>query len=146
MSWCACPSPTVGSAFGECSAVGKSKTRSAAERVRLEGSIRNLRGLIDGIETALKMNGPIGTDVAQALLTGSSSLALQLARHDAYDLYEQDAQNRAKARPEPCGRDFVTTDPGRLPGRKAVCSETSPCQSCASSISQWDGAQQQRPF
>jgi hypothetical protein len=122
------------------------RTRSAAERVRLEGSIRNLRGLIDGIETALKMKGPVGTDVAQALLTASSSLALQLARHDAYDLYEEDAKNRAKSRPKPCGRNFVTTPPGRIPGTKEVCSETSPCQGCAASISQWDGAQKQRPF
>lgn len=122
------------------------KKRSEAERVRLEGSIRNLRGLIDGVETAVKLGGPIGTDVAQALLTGSASLALQLARHDAYDLYEQDARNRAKSRPKPCGKDFVTTDPGRLPGRKAVCSDATPCQSCAASISMWDGAQKQRPF
>lgn len=123
------------------------KTRSAAERVRLQGSIQHLRGLIGGIETALSLGGPVGTDVAQALLLGASSLALQLARHDAYDMYEQDAKNRAGARPEPCGRVFTDYAPGlRVPKKNLVCNEEHRCATCSGQLSQWNGSQKQKPF
>lgn len=122
------------------------KTRSGAERVRVRGSLQHLRGLLDGIETALTFGGPVGTDVAQALLLGASSLALQLARHDAYDMYEQDAKNRAKQRPKPCGTTFSDVGPGIRSPKTETCIEGKRCPSCFASLSQWEGAQKQRPF
>ena len=65
--------------------------RSQGERVRLGHSIARHRAQLDGIDTALKLPGPIGAEIAQAIVQGALELAMQITRHDAFDLAEQDA-------------------------------------------------------
>jgi hypothetical protein len=69
-------------------------SRSQGERTRLEHSLKRARAQLDCIETALRLPGPIGADVAQAIVLGALEIAMQVARHDAFELAEQDALKR----------------------------------------------------
>ena len=66
--------------------------RKEGERTRLEHSLPRLRAHIDAIELALKLPGPIGVDVAQGLVQGALEIAIQIAKHDAFELAEHDAK------------------------------------------------------
>ena len=66
--------------------------RSQGERVRLEHSLQRLRAQIDAIEVALRLPGPVGLDIAQGLMEGAGEIAMQIAKHDAYDLFEKEVE------------------------------------------------------
>ncbi len=70
------------------------KSRSAAEQVRLKHSIAILREVLNSVDIAIHLGGPIGSDLAQTVLTSASVLAMQVAKHDAFELYEQDQKNK----------------------------------------------------
>jgi hypothetical protein len=72
------------------------KNRAIGERERLEHSIRRLRGQLDALEISVRCAGPISADIGQCLVQGALNIATTIARHDAFDLAEQDAQEDAK--------------------------------------------------
>lgn len=78
------------------------KKRSQAERIRLEQSIVQARGMLISLEKCLVHNAPIGADMGQALVMVALSLATQIAKHDAYLLAEEDAEKKS-----PASLDFI---------------------------------------
>lgn len=72
----------------------KPKKRSAAEKVRIEQSIQQMRWMLFSVEKALEKDAPIGSDTAGAVMSQSTSIALQIAKHDAYLLAEEDAEKK----------------------------------------------------
>lgn len=68
-------------------------TRTDGERTRLVHSVQRLRSILIGIETALKVGGPVGLEASEACVHSALEIALQLAKLDAYDLAEHDARN-----------------------------------------------------
>lgn len=70
------------------------KKRSEAETIRIRHSVTILRAVLDSVDIAVSLGGPIGSDLAQTVLTSGSVLAMQIAKHDAFELYEQDQKNK----------------------------------------------------
>lgn len=62
--------------------------RSEQERVRIRHTVDVMRPMLDGIEKALALPGPIGTDAAQAIVTAALAVAMGIAKSDAFDLAE----------------------------------------------------------
>lgn len=67
------------------------RERASGERVRLRHSVERLRAQAGGIDKALKLNGPIGHEAAQAVVTSALEIAMLIARHDAFARCERDA-------------------------------------------------------
>jgi hypothetical protein len=65
--------------------------RVEGERTRLEHSLNRHVAQIEAIRIALRLPGPIGAEMAQAIVQGSLEIAMQIARHDAFDLVDQDS-------------------------------------------------------
>lgn len=66
------------------------KLRSAGEIVRLEPTLARLRTMIDSVEIAIRLKGPIGTDLGQNLTQTANDIAVLIGKHDAYLLAERD--------------------------------------------------------
>lgn len=76
--------------------------RSKAEKIRIEQGIAQARGMLTSLEKSLVFNAPIGTDAAQAVMLQATSLVMQVAKHDAYLLAEEDAEKKP-----PASLDFI---------------------------------------
>lgn len=122
------------------------KTRSAGEKVRLRHSVATMRAMLDSLDTAVTLNGQIGSDLAQSILTSASVLVMQVAKHDAFELYEQDAKYRTLAKPKPCGRLFTPVAPGRARFVTINCTEEKRCPQCESTFQQWLAGHQKAAF
>ena len=74
------------------------KTRSAAEIVRMRHAIARMRWMLQGLESAITQgNTPLGNDTAGAITQQALEIALQVAKHDAYLLAEDDAKKELLA-------------------------------------------------
>lgn len=67
--------------------------RAQGERTRLEHSTNRHVAQIEAIRIALKLPGPIGAEIAQAIVLGALEIAMQIARHDAFELKDQDKES-----------------------------------------------------
>ena len=67
--------------------------RSEAERVRLKHAISRMRGILDGLEMAMRLPGPIGYEASNALVLGTAEVTGQIAKHDAFVLVEGEGCN-----------------------------------------------------
>jgi hypothetical protein len=75
-------------------------SRSSDERTRLRYAVSHLRAAADSVETAMRLGGPIGTDVAQSIETAAANVARGIAKVDAFFLAELDAtEKRSTERP-----------------------------------------------
>lgn len=68
--------------------------RSEGERVRMRQAISNMRAHLQGLEVALGLDGPIGQEASQGIVMAAFQLSTLIAKHDAYDLAEQDEKKR----------------------------------------------------
>lgn len=66
--------------------------RSEGEHIRMRHSIERMKATMVNLEKAVSFNGPIGNDVSQAVLTTACEIAMQIAKHDAYLLAEEDSK------------------------------------------------------
>lgn len=69
-------------------------TRDQGEWIRLRHATDRLRAHLDGLDTALRLGGPIGTEVAQGIAQTAVEMAMQIAKHDAYAMAASDAADR----------------------------------------------------
>jgi hypothetical protein len=66
------------------------KERIAGERARLDGKIRDLRGLVGGLELGLRLPGPPGVDPGLSIAITAASIVVSLARLDTLMRLEKD--------------------------------------------------------
>lgn len=67
-------------------------TRAEGERTRLRHSIERMRAHLVSIEIGLRLQGSLGTEVAQTVMQTASELGMQIAKHDAFVLAAYDAE------------------------------------------------------
>jgi hypothetical protein len=54
------------------------------ERIRLTHSLKRAHTVLDQLEIALRMPGPIGAEASSALMSAAIDISNQIAKHDAY--------------------------------------------------------------
>ncbi len=64
--------------------------RRAGERERLLHSAERMRATLANLTLGLKIRGPIGAETANAVMTTATEISMQIARHDAFLLAEED--------------------------------------------------------
>ncbi len=99
-------------------------TRREGERVRVRHAIERMRAHLGGLEVALRLPTPIGTEAAEGITRTALEIAMNIAKHDAYDQAERDALPRTCTR---CG----DTHEMKLGNRKVPCTGCPvPCDKC----------------
>lgn len=70
--------------------------REEGERIRLRHTVEHLKAVVDSIEVALRLEGPIGTELAQTLTQVAIAGAMQIAKHDAFAMAANDTKGSAR--------------------------------------------------
>jgi len=71
--------------------------RSECERIRICHALDRARATLNAIDIALRVDAPVGIDLAQQVVAMGTDIGLLLAKLDAYQRAEDDAKTAARA-------------------------------------------------